>query len=215
MSEDRNQERIQDLLIDYGFDNEIDVDNCNEEEVKKEKTPRLRYTSLSPLEAVEQEKLRKKNEAEFRSWLIKNKPESSVLTAIETNTATGVPDLYGCYCGHSFWFECKSLIVPRPSYIRGTQYVFMKKLIEAGGNAKVVTQYFSTQTNKLASIHLFNAKNIVCHPIEFFTTYRSSERLHFPRTLKPDYIWYYDKQDKEDLNYFYQRLFLDSDDFIW
>lgn len=215
MSEDINQDRIKDLLIDYGFDNEIDVDNYNDKEENWKHIKALRYTKLSATAAKEQEKLRKKNEADFRTWLIKNKPVSSVLVPVETNTATGVPDLYGCYSGHSFWFECKSLILPRPAYLRGTQYIFMKKLIEAGGNAKVVVQYFSTKVNKLTSIHLFNAKNIVCHPVEFFTTYKSSERLHFPRTLKPDYIWYYDNQDKEDLNYFYQRLFLDSDDFIW
>ena len=214
-----NQERINELLIDYGFDNEL---NFKEPETPikktKEKLPTtLRYVGLSALERREQEKLRGKAEAEFRSWLVKNKPESAMLLPIETNTAAGVLDLFGCYAGQSFWFECKTLMHSRPAYVRGTQYIFMKKLVEAGGNAKVIVQHLDQMRSAPCTISLYNAKNIVCHPIEFFNLFgsKTSQRLHFPKTLKPDYIWYYNKKRTEGINYLMQRIFLDSDDFIW
>lgn len=215
---ERNEERIQDLLIDYGFSNDIDFSEPEPVKEKKEKRLKsLRYEGLSALERKELEKTRRKAEATFRSWLVKNKPTSAVLMPIETNTASGVLDLYGCYAGHNFWFECKTLMATRPAYIRGTQYIFMKKLLEAGGNAKVIVQRLDTFKQVPVSIHIYNAKNIVCHPIEFFNTSRdyNYERLHFPKTIQPDYKWFYASQTKEGIEYLMQRMFLDSDDFIW
>ena len=70
----------------------------------------------------ERERTREMREGEFRKWLIKNKSYGAVMTPIETSTATGVPDIYTCYQGHSQWIECKIAMIG-PARIRGTQYL--------------------------------------------------------------------------------------------
>ena len=77
---------------------------------------------------VELDRTRDMREGEFRSWLIKNKPKDAVMTPIETSTPAGVPDIFCCYNGHSSWIECKT-IISGAGRIRGTQYVYLKKLL--------------------------------------------------------------------------------------
>lgn len=213
-----NEERCKELLIDYGFSNDIaDLPEAGKPVPVKEKQKAGRKPSL---EKAEMDKLRSKREAEFRSWLIANKPTNSVMLPIETNTTAGVPDIFSCYMGHSFWLECKSLAFPSTTYLRGTQYLFFKKLIDAGGMGKVITQYVDIRSGKPTSIQIYNAANIVCHPIDFFRPV--GQKLFFPKSIKPNYVWYYNdktklQQKKKDQNidYLYQRIFLDTDDFIW
>ena len=201
-----NESRCQDLLIDYGFDNSID-------DLPEITAPKKKRIGRPPLENKEMDKLQNKREALFRSWLVSNKPESAVMVPIETTTATGVPDIFACYSGKSFWFECKSLVFPALSYVRGTQYIFLKKLVEAGGNGKVITQYLNLTHGKPVSIQIYNAADIVCHPLEFFK--QSGERLYFPRTLKPNHIWHYTQRKEYTVEYLYQLLFLDNEEIIW
>ena len=99
------------------------------------------------------------------------------------------------------------------SYVRGTQYIFLKKLVEAGGNGKVITQYLNLTHGKPVSIQIYNAADIVCHPLEFFK--QSGERLYFPRTLKPNHIWHYTQRKEYTVEYLYQLLFLDNEEIIW
>lgn len=204
-----NEERCQNLLINYGFDNDID-EFLNEKELPKE--PKKKGAKPS-FETIELQKLQTKREAEFRSWLIENRPKHSVMTAIETTTATGVPDIFACYTGKSFWLECKSLISPALTYLRGTQYIYFKKLIEAGGKGKILTQCILRQTQKAATIQIYNAEDIVCHPIDFFKA--SGQRLYFPKTIKPRHIWHYNQQANYTTEYLYQLIFLDNEDIIW
>ena len=215
---DRNKERCEELLIDYGFSNDIaDLPEAGIPIPIKERKKAGRKPSL---EKAEMDKLRVKREAEFRSWLIANKPDNSVMIPIETNTVAGVPDIFSCYMGHSFWLELKSLAFPSTTYIRGTQYAFFKKLLDAGGLGKVITQYVDIRTGKPTTIQIYNTSNIVCHPIDFFRAV--GQKLYFPSSIKPNYVWHYNettryqrKKRGQDLPYLYQRIFLDTDDFIW
>lgn len=203
-----NEERCQDLLINYGFDN--DIDKFLNEETPKE--PKKKGAPPS-FETIELKKLQTKREAEFRSWLIENKPKHSVMVPIETTTATGVPDIFACYTGKSFWLECKSLVSPAVTYLRGTQYIFFKKLVEAGGKGKVLTQFIIRPTQKAATIYIYDVEDIVCHPIGSFK--ESGQRLYFPKSIKPRHIWHYNQHKEYTVDYLYQLIFLDNEDIIW
>ena len=213
-----NEERCKELLIDYGFSNDIaDLPEAGTPVPVKERKKAGRKPGI---EKQEMDKLRSKREAEFRSWLIGHKPANSVMIPIETNTAVGIPDIYSCYLGHSFWLELKSLAFPATTYIRGTQYAFFKKLIDAGGMGKVLTQFVDIRTGKPTTIQIYNIANVVCHPIDFFRAV--GQKLYFPKSIKPSYVWHYNenyryqqKKKGQDIEYLYQRIFLDTDDFIW
>lgn len=107
-----------------------------------------------------------KQEAEFRAWLIKNKPKNALMTAIETSTATGVPDIFCCHNGRSSWIECKVIARGAPR-IRGTQYVYLKKLIAAGGHARIVVQRLSNKY-KPSSITIYDAAKVTAVPPALF-----------------------------------------------
>ena len=217
-NEKSNEERCQELLIDYGFSN--DIDDLPEAGTPIPVKERKKAGRKPSIETAEMDKLRSKREAEFRSWLIANRPDNCVMVPIETNTVTGVPDIYSCYLGHSFWLECKSLAFPSTTYLRGTQYLFFKKLVEAGGMGKVLTQYIDIRNGKPTSIQIYNVADIVCHPIDFFRAV--GQRLYFPKSIKPAYVWLYNETTRyqrgktdQNIDYLYQRIFLDTDDFIW
>lgn len=206
---DTQERRCKELLIDYGFDNDVN----DLPEIGKAIPIEKRYHHRTSIETIERDKLRIKREALFRSWLIENKPKNSVMIPIETNTTTGISDIFACYSGKSFWFECKSLMSPAPCYLRGTQYSFFKKLIDAGGHGKVITQYLDTRKYKPSSVYIFNAEDIICHPIDFFK--QQGERLYFPKSIKARHIWHYNQKKEYDINYLYQLLFLDNEEIIW
>ena len=155
----------------------------------------------------EQERTREMREGEFRKWLVKNKPYNSVVTPIETSTATGVPDVFTCYEGHSQWLECKIVMIG-PARIRGTQYTYLRKLWEAGGHAKIVAQRLSSRTYKPISIEIYDATDIVSMPTGMFKVV--GKELVFPVGTIPWYTWKYGKDDIKDL---YLKLLLDTKKF--
>jgi len=155
----------------------------------------------------EQERTREMREGEFRKWLVKNKPYNAVVTPIETSTATGVPDVFTCYQGHSQWLECKIVMIG-PARIRGTQYTYLRKLWESGGHAKIVAQRLSSKTYKPMSIEIFDAADIVSMPSGLFKVV--GKELVFPTGTKPWYVWKYGKDCIEDL---YLKLLLDTKKF--
>ena len=161
---------------------------------------------------IEIDKGHEAREAEFRKWLIKNKPKQALMTAIETNTHLGVPDIFCCYNGFSSWAECK-VVISGNARIRGTQYTYLKKLIAAGGHAKIVVQRLSTGSHRPTSIYIYDAKKVVATPIDLFK--QSGEDLIFPKGIEPWYIWHYNKNKKESIDDLYQRLLLDTYDFTW
>ena len=128
---------------------------------------RKKYLKEPEIVKKEQERTREMREGEFRKWLVKNKPKAAVITPIETSTATGVPDIYSCYQGHSQWMECKIAMIG-PARIRGTQYTYLRKLWEAGGHAKIVVQRLSPRTYKPTKIEVFDACAIASMPMGLF-----------------------------------------------
>lgn len=158
---------------------------------------------------VELEKDTANKEADFRRWLIKNKPKGALLTPIETSTAVGVPDIFCCYNGFSSWIECKILSTGNPRF-RGTQYSYLKKLIEAGGHAKIAVQRINTKDYKPSSIWVYDAEKLVSLPSGMFKTH--GQDMVFPSEVQPYYIWYYKKTKIEDL---YEKLLFDITDFTW
>ena len=198
--------KYNDVLLSkqLNFTNEID-------DIKEGYDP-YKYVHLNDGEIqVALNKEQEHKEADFRRWLIKNKPASAVMTPIETSTATGVPDVFTCYNGFASWLECKVTITGSGSF-RGTQYVYLKKLLEAGGHAKVVVQCLNKNTYKPSNIKVYDAADILSIPIGLFT--KQGQNLVFPKSLEPYYIWYYTKKsDKiEDL---YEKLLLDTESFTW
>ena len=195
---------ISDIFIP--FINEID------ELPPPEEFHRRKAVETPPEIQKELEKTKLKREGEFRSWLIENKPKNSVMTPIETSTATGVPDIFSCYQGHSCWIECKS-ILSGPGRVRGTQYIYLKKLLAAGGHAKIVIQNIYRNTGKPTSISIYDAQQIVSMPLGMFKQY--GEELMFPPSLEPKYKWYYKKyrQVKMDIEDLYLHLLLDIKEF--
>lgn len=161
---------------------------------------------------IELDKTHASREAEFRKWLIKNKPNRAVMTAIETNTQTGVPDIFACYNNFSSWIECK-VIMTGNAKCRGTQFIYFKKLIAAGGHGKIVVQRLNSSTYKPASISIYDARKITAIPIDLFK--KSGEDLIFPKDVEPWYIWYYNKNKQDTIEDLYQRLLLDTYDFTW
>lgn len=161
---------------------------------------------------VELDKSHAMHEAAFRKWLIQNKPKQAVMTAIETSTHLGVPDIFACYNGFSSWIECK-VVISGTDKCRGTQYTYLKKLIAAGGHAKVVVQRLNSSTYKPATIRIYDAKNIVALPPGMFKI--SGEDLLFPKTVEPWYTWYYNRDKECTIEDLYQRLLLDTHDFTW
>lgn len=155
----------------------------------------------------ERERTREMREGEFRKWLVKNKPKTAVITPIETSTATGVPDIYSCYQGHSQWLECK-IAMNTPPRIRGTQYTYLRKLWEAGGHAKIVVQRLSTRTYKPVKIEIYDAAMIVSMPLGLFTVV--GKEVIFPKDTTPWYTWKYTVDSIDDL---YLRLLLDTEKF--
>ena len=153
-------------------------------------------------------------EAAFRRWLVKNKPKAAVMTPIETSTAVGVPDIFCVYNGQASWLECKINATYLPPRIRGTQYSYLKKLIEAGGKAKIVVQQFNPNTAKATSITIYDASHIVTIPSGMFR--HIGEELMFPCEIEPFYRWHYkQKGDKKELlENLYMRLLLDTSEFI-
>lgn len=159
---------------------------------------------------VELDRTREMREGEFRSWLIKNKPKEALMTSIETSTAVGVPDIFCCYQGYSSWIECK-VTITGPGRIRGTQYSYLKKLIAAGGNAKIVIQGIATQTYKPASISIYDARQIVSLPVGMFKVV--GKELVFPPDLKPKYKWMYSNAKNVTIDELYLHLLLDTKEF--
>lgn len=159
---------------------------------------------------VELERTKESREAEFRSWLIKNKPKNALMTAIETNTTAGVPDIFSCYQGYSCWIECKS-VINGIGRIRGTQYSYLKKLLAAGGNAKIIIQGLSTVTYKPVSISIYDAQQIATLPLGLFKI--QGKEMIFPPDVKPKYKWYYNRNKKESIDDLYLHVLLDINEF--
>jgi len=153
------------------------------------------------------ERTRIMREGEFRKWLIKNKPKGAVMTPIETTTATGVPDIFSCYQGNSIWMECK-ITMASPPRIRGTQYAYIKKLVEAGGSVKIVVQSLSPRTYKAISVDIYDASVVVSTPLGLFK--HIGQELVFPTTLEPWFKWKCGKDDVDDL---YLKLLIDINKF--
>lgn len=170
---------------------------------------RRRYLQVPDEIQVELDRTRAMREGEFRSWLIKNKPKHSLMTPIETNTAGGVPDIFCCMNGFSSWIECK-VTISGPGRVRGTQYAYLKKLLAAGGHAKIVIQGLATSTYKPATISIYDARQIVSLPIGMFK--EQGQELIFPPDLKPWYKWSY-KEKKDNIDDLYLRLLLDTNEF--
>ena len=189
------------LLTNESFSNEIDdLPPPNVYQKKFFETPSEIKSEL--------ERDRECKEAMFRRWLVKNKPASAVLTPIETSTATGVPDLFSCYNGFSSWLECKVILSGSPRF-RGTQYTYLKKLLEAGGHAKIVVQKLNPNTYKPSHINIYDAETILAIPSGMFK--QQGQDMIFPPHIEPYYSWKY-KSNLQDL---YDKLLLDTNDFIW
>lgn len=157
----------------------------------------------------ENEKEKGKREAEFRRWLIKNKPEEAIMIPIETSTAVGVPDIFSCYEGTSSWLECKINAFTNLK-IRGAQLMFMRKLYQAGGTGKVVVQKISPRDYKPTSVDVYTLETIATVPLNLLTI--SGKNLVFPTSTKPYYRWFYrsNRKDKNaDLNDLYLHILLD------
>lgn len=77
------------------------------------------------------------SEAEFRRWLVKNKPTKSMIQPIETSTGAGIPDLYYCYRSSSCWIELKET-ERTGCYMRVSQWLWFGKLREAGGRGFLI-----------------------------------------------------------------------------
>ena len=199
-----SNKRLNDLLLSADFSNEIDdLPPPGTFIGKKFQTPKEIQKEL--------DRARETKEAEFRRWLIKNKPHNALMTPIETSTVAGVPDIYCCYNSFSSWIECKVLVMGSVRF-RGTQYSYLKKLITAGGNAKIVVQRLNKTSYKPASISIYDAAKIVTMPFGLFK--KVGQDLIFPVGTEPDYTWSYTK-DKDKLPDLYQRLLLDTEDFTW
>lgn len=194
----------QDLLLD-NFSNEID-------DLPPPNTYQRKYFKTPKEVQVEIDRDRECKEADFRKWLVKNKPRNAIMTPIETSTAIGVPDIFCCYTGFSSWVECKVLVAGSPRF-RGTQYSYLKKLIEAGGHAKIAIQKLNPSTYKPSSIHIYDAEKIVTIPSAMFK--QSGQDLIFPPDLKPYYVWYYNRDKSTTTQDLYQKLLLDTTDFTW
>ena len=174
-------------------------------------TPRKFFETPAEIQ-IELDKTHASREAEFRRWLIKNKPKQAIMTAIETSTQTGVPDIYACYNGFSSWLECK-VIMNGSAKCRGTQYIYFKKLIAAGGHGKIVIQRLNSTSYKPASIIIYDARKIAAIPPDLFK--KSGEDLIFPKNVEPWYTWYYSRNKQDAIEDLYQRLLLDTHDFTW
>ena len=177
--------------------------------------PPQEYKRRGPIETppelqAELDRTREMREGEFRSWLIKNKPKDAVMTPIETRTAAGVPDIFCCYQGYSSWIECKTIITG-VGRVRGTQYAYLKKLVAAGGNAKIVVQGIATQSYKPASISIYDARQIVSLPMGMFKVV--GKELLFPPDLKPKYKWMYRDAKTVTIDELYLHLLLDTKEF--
>lgn len=173
---------------------------------------RPKYFNTPPEIQKELEKDKNKKESDFRRWLIQNKPKEAVMTPIETSTATGVPDIFCCYQGFSSWIECKTVLSSSPKF-RGTQYIYLKKLIAAGGHAKVVVQRLSTNTYKPVSIWIYDAEQLVAIPSGMYKTH--GQDMIFPKSAEPYYVWHYNKNKKYSIEDLYLRLLLDTTKFTW
>lgn len=173
-------------------------------------TYKRKYFETPPEIKAELNKSHENKEADFRRWLIKNKPKQAVMTAIETSTQTGVPDIFSCFNSFQQWIECKVIITGLPR-CRGTQYVYFKNLINAGGHGKIVIQRISNTTYKPTSIYIYDARKIVAIPPALFK--RSGENLLFPKNIEPWYVWHYTKNKNVNIEDLYQRLLLDTYDF--
>jgi hypothetical protein len=192
--------------VSIEFSNEIaDLPPLGEHIPKK-------FVETPPEVQAELDKEREHREADFRKWLIKNKPKNAVMTPIETSTATGVPDIFCCYGGFSSWVECKITISGKPKF-RGTQYVYLKKLIEAGGHAKIAVQYINSSSYKPASIHIYDAERLLSFPSGMFKAY--GQDMIFPQEAEPYCVWYYNRNKDCDLQDLYDKLLLDTVEFTW
>ena len=157
------------------------------------------------------EKSKEAREAEFRRWLILNKPKNSIMTPIETYTAVGVPDIFTCMDGDMQWLECK-IAISGPPRIRGTQYNYIKKLIKSGGKAKLVVQRLTSKDYKAASIDIYNMEDIVRIPYGMFI--QRGQELVLPPNMEPWYKWKYRDMGRTPLSDLYLRLLLDTSKFI-
>lgn len=188
------------------LDNEIDFD-------APRGITRTDYNFETPPEVqAEIERDRESKEADFRRWLVKNKPKGAIMTPIETSTAVGVPDVFCCYNGFSSWIECKVILSGAPRF-RGTQYSYLKKLVEAGGHAKIVIQRLNPNTYKPASIYIYDAERIVTIPSDMFKVH--GQDMLFPQEAEPYYIWNYNKNKGTTIEDLYERLLVDTEDFAW
>lgn len=149
-------------------------------------------------------------EGEFRKWLIKNKPKKAVMLPVEVSTAVGVPDIYSCYDGCQIWLECK-IAMTGPAHIRGTQFAFFTKLLEAGGKGRLVVQRLEAKTYKPSAVEIYNVEEIVTIPLGLFK--KQGQELILPARLKPWYKWKYKRDKNVTIDDLYLHLLLDTDKF--
>jgi hypothetical protein len=93
-------------------------------------------------------------------------PEKFFLTRIETQTISGVPDVFGAFNGVSFWLELKSNKVSFPT-LNKYQIVWINRAIK--NNIKIIILH-KAQKEKALKIY---------EPRSFFTD---------PRAIKPVFI---------------------------
>lgn len=171
-----------------------------------------KYFETPPEIQKELEKDKTRKESDFRRWLIQNKPKEAVMTPIETNTAAGVPDIFCCYQGFSSWIECKTVLSSSPKF-RGTQYIYLKKLVAAGGHAKIAVQRLSTTTYKPVSIWIYDAEKLVAIPSGMYK--QQGQDMVFPKCAEPYYVWHYNKNKQYSIEDLYLKLLLDTTKFTW
>ena len=94
-------------------------------------------------------------------------PHSFFLTRIETQTISGVPDVFGAFNGVSFWLELKSNKVNYPT-LNKYQIVWINRAIKHKLNVLILVR---GQKDKALKLY---------RPRSFFTD---------PRTLEPDFIY--------------------------
>ena len=94
-------------------------------------------------------------------------PHKFFLTRIETQTISGVPDVFGAFDGVGFWLELKSNKVNYPT-LNKYQIVWINKAIKHKLNVLILVR---GQKDKALKLY---------RPRSFFTD---------PRTLEPDFIY--------------------------
>ena len=107
-------------------------------------------------------------EAQLWKSIKKNlEPHNFFLTRIETQTISGVPDVFGVFDGVSFWLELNSNKVNYPT-LNKYQIVWINRAIKNKLNVLILVR---GQKDKALKLY---------RPRSFFTD---------PRTLEPDFIY--------------------------